>query len=344
VAGTVSDLMAFWQEERGKGRHLSPEEVCAAHPELLPEVRPQIEALSAMESLLGVAKAPPAGSGALRANPGPPNGDLPLRDTLPCVGPETSSPTVPGYEILRELGRGGMGVVYKARHLGLDRIVALKMILVGEYAGAQERARFRSEAETVARLQHPNIVQIHEVGEQGGRAFFSLEFAAGGSLAQKIAAAPPSEAEAAGLVETLARAMHAAHERGVVHRDLKPANVLLTADGTPKIADFGLAKRLDADARHTRSGAVLGTPSYMAPEQASGKGGAVGPPADVYALGAILYELLTGRPPFRADTPWDTVVLVLTEDPVPPSRLRARVPHDLETICLMCLEKEPAKR
>jgi WD40 repeat protein len=251
---------------------------------------------------------------------------------------------VAGYEILSELGRGGMGVVYLARQLSLKRLVALKMVLAGSHAGSAELVRFRTEAEAAARLQHPNIVQIYEVGQQDGLPFFSLEYVDGGSLARALAGTPLPPGRAAQLIETLARAMHYAHQRGIVHRDLKPANVLLTADGLPKITDFGLAKQLDDAAVHTQSGAVLGTPSYMAPEQAGGQTHDIGPAADVYALGAVLYELLTGRPPFKAATPLDTLMQVLTEEPVPPRQLQPKVPRDLETICLKCLEKDPRKR
>jgi serine/threonine protein kinase/tetratricopeptide (TPR) repeat protein len=253
-------------------------------------------------------------------------------------------PHVPGYEVLGELGRGGMGVVYKARHVRLDRVVALKMILAGAYAGAQECDRFRAEAQSAARLQHPHIVQIHEVGEHDGRPYLTLEFVDGGSLAQRLTGAPFPAAQAAPLVHCLARAVQHAHERGVVHRDLKPANILLTAEGVPKITDFGLARRLDGDAAETRTGAILGTPCYMAPEQAAGRAGAAGTPADVYGLGAILYELLTGRPPFLAATALETLELVRDQEPVPPRRLQPRVPRDLETICLKCLQKDPGKR
>jgi hypothetical protein len=252
-------------------------------------------------------------------------------------------PVVPGYEILSELGRGGMGVVYRVRHLALKRTVALKMILAGAHAGAEELARFRAEAEAVARLQHPHIIQIHEVGEHAGLPYFSLEFCPGGSLAQKLSGTPLPPGEAAALVEQLARAVQAAHDKGILHRDLKPANVLLAEDGTPRITDFGLAKRLDR-AGQTASGAVIGTPSYMAPEQAGGKSKELTATCDVYALGAILYECLTGRPPFRAATPVDTMLQVVSDEPVPPAQLNARVPVDLETVCLKCLHKDPGKR
>jgi WD40 repeat protein len=259
--------------------------------------------------------------------------------TAPTGGP----PAVPGYEILGELGRGGMGVVYKAHQLKLARLVALKMILAGGHAGPDDLTRFRAEAEAVARLSHPNIVQIFEVDDLAGLPYFSLEFCPGGSLDQKLKGTPLPPAQAATLVETLARAVHAAHLKGVVHRDLKPANVLLAEDGTPKITDFGLAKRL-GEAGRTATGAVLGTPSYMAPEQAAGGSQEIGPPADTYALGAILYECLTGRPPFRATTPLDTILQVLHDEPVPPTRLQGTLPRDLETVCLKCLHKDPAKR
>jgi WD40 repeat protein len=252
-------------------------------------------------------------------------------------------PAVPGYEILDVLARGGQGVVYRARHRVLGRLVALKVLLSGGHAGPAELQRFRTEAEAVARLQHPHVVQIYEVGEHDGLPYLALEYLEGGSLAQKLQGTPLPPPETARLVETLARAVGAAHQRGIVHRDLKPANVLLTADSTPKVTDFGLAKKLDA-AGPTATGAILGTPSYMAPEQAENRGQPVGPAADVYALGAILYELLTGRPPFQAATPMDTIMQVMKAEPVPPRRLQPKLPRDLETVCLKCLQKEPTRR
>jgi serine/threonine protein kinase len=300
---------------------------------------------------------------------------LGLTPTGPAA-PAGSWPVVPGYEIVAELGRGGMGVVYQARQLGLDRTVALKMVLIGAEADPKELARFRAEAAVLARLQHPNIVQIHDVGEAAGRPYFVLEFVAGGSLAQHLRGTPQPVRPAAQLLETLARAMHVAHEHGIIHRDLKPANVLLQRDSPqrhkehkesterneelslmsslcplclcgefllPKITDFGVAKCAGGDGP-TVTGELLGTPSYMAPEQAMVPRQPVGPAADVYALGAILYELLTGRPPFTGGTPLATVLQVLHDEPVSVTRLQPGVPRDLETICLKCLRKEPRQR
>ncbi|HUY34025.1 MAG TPA: serine/threonine-protein kinase [Pirellulales bacterium] len=251
---------------------------------------------------------------------------------------------VPGYEILGELGRGGMGVVYQARQMALGRMVALKMILADEQAGLQELARFRAEAETAACLQHGNIVQIYEIGAHRGRPYLALEWVEGGNLAARLNGRPLPPREAAGLVETLARAIHYAHQRGIVHRDLKPANVLMTADGTPKIGDFGLAKRLFDDARRTRTGAILGTPAYMAPEQAAGRPRDVGPAADIYSLGALLHELLTGRPPFDAASVLDTLRQVESQAPLGPRHWQPTLSRDLETVCLKCLEKDPRRR
>jgi tetratricopeptide (TPR) repeat protein/tRNA A-37 threonylcarbamoyl transferase component Bud32 len=254
------------------------------------------------------------------------------------------TPQLPGYEMLEVLGMGGMGIVYKARQPRLDRFVALKMILRGANAAIEDLARFEAEAQAVAAIEHPNIVRIFEIGEHNGLPYFSLEYLAGGSLARKIVGKPQPVAEAARITEVLARAMHVAHEHGVIHRDLKPANVLIAADGTLKISDFGLAKRLESDSGRTKSGSILGTPSYMAPEQAKGDTKLVGPAADQYALGAILYELLTGRPPFQGTTVLDTLDQVRNNEPVPPSQLQPKVPRDAETICLKCLEKEPERR
>jgi serine/threonine protein kinase len=302
--------------------------------------------------------------------------------TTSAAGPEPAStgelPAVPGFEVLREVGRGGMSVVYEARQLGLNRKVALKMLLAGGYAGREQRTRFRTEGEALGRLQHPHIVPVHGVGEHDGRLYLVMEYVEGGNLAEAVArgqwagGGKDGQQRAARLVETLARAVHYAHQRGIVHRDLKPANILLASGGreppespqrlssgglrpplagtTPKITDFGLAKLLEREGGNaiaggpTQSGAVLGTPSYMAPEQAAGQSREIGPAADVYALGTILYELLAGRPPFRAETPLQALLQVQSAEPVPPGRLCPRLSRDLATVCLKCLEKDPRRR
>jgi hypothetical protein len=248
------------------------------------------------------------------------------------------------YEILRELARGGMGVVFQARQVSLNRPVALKMILAGQLAHETDVKRFYTEAEAAANLDHPGIVPIYEVGQHEGQHYFSMGFVEGQSLAQRLADGPLPPRQAAALLLKVAEAIAYAHQRGVIHRDLKPGNILLDQNGNPRVTDLGLAKKVQGDSGLTGSGQIMGTPSYMPPEQTGGQRGAVGPAADVYALGATLYALVTGRPPFQAATAMDTVIQVLSEEPVPPRRLNPSIPRDLETICLKCLEKEPGKR
>ncbi len=248
------------------------------------------------------------------------------------------------YELLEEIARGGMGVVYKARQVKLNRIVAVKMILAGQLASEADVRRFYTEAEAAANLQHPNIVAIHEVGEHDGRHYFSMDYVDGKSLAAVVGGMRMPAVKAAGCVKTLAEAVHFAHLRGILHRDLKPSNVLIDAAEQTHITDFGLAKQIEKRTHLTQTGAVLGTPSYMPPEQAAGNRGEVGPPSDVYSLGAILFELLTGRPPFQASNVMDTLIQVLEDDPPSPRKLNPQVPPDLETICLKCLEKRPERR
>jgi WD40 repeat protein/serine/threonine protein kinase len=331
--------------QKGKGLAPAPDAWLARFPQYEAELKDQLE----LDELLG----------------SPSLGDSPTR-TAPAW------PRLPGYEVLGELGGGGMGVVYLGYDPRLKRQVAIKVIRGGRLATKEERARFRTEAEAIARLQHPHIAQIFEVGEHRDGPYLVLEYVAGGSLDRWLSGKPQPARAAAGLVETLARAIQHAHERGIVHRDLKPANILLqsksTTDSTdstdknkssnfssvssvlsvvdflPRITDFGLAKLREGGAGVTSSGAVLGTANYMPPEQAQGKEGAIGPAADVYTLGAILYEMLTGRPPFQGESPVETVLQVLTADPVPPRRLQPRVPRDLETICLKCLDKKAGRR
>jgi serine/threonine-protein kinase len=271
----------------------------------------------------------------------PPQGMSAGPKAAPFSGP-ASRPVIPGYDILEEVGRGTMGVVYKARHLRLNRLVALKVVLGGAHAHPEDLVRFLGEAEVLARFHHAHLVLIYEAGWHDGHLYLAMELVEGGTLAQQCAAAHRAPRQAAELVESLARAVQHAHRRGVVHRDLKPSNVLLTKAGRPKLTDFGLAKRLDGGDGLTEAGALLGTPRYMAPEQALC--GAVGPLADVYGLGAILYELLTGRPPFLDDSLLSTLERVVSEPPRAPRRVRPGVPRDLETVCLKCLHKDPADR
>lgn len=323
----LAELLADWDEARDRGNSTTVEELCATCPDYREPLRESVADLQSMLQWLG--------------------------ETATFVesprGP-IEPPDVPGYEMERELGRGGMGVVFLARQVRANRRVALKMILSASLASSLERKRFRVEAESVAQLQHANIVQVFDVGEHAGGPYFALEYCPGGSLAKKLAGTPLSPIDAAFLVEKLAKAMAEAHAQGIVHRDLKPANVLLSSNGEPKISDFGLAKQTDAKTgeraggEQTLSGSVLGTPSYMAPEQARGDIKQVGPASDIYALGAILYECLTGRPPFKGASLAETLDQVRNQEPVAPSQLNPAVPRDLETICLKCLRKEPTQR
>ena len=269
---------------------------------------------------------------------------LPERPAEGPVEPGNKLKYFGDYEILEKIAQGGMGVVYKARQLSLNRLVAVKMILTGPMAGETEIKRFQQEAEAAANLQHPNIVAIHEVGEHEGRHYFSMDFVDGQSLALMTKEGPMAAPRAAELVKTLAEAIQFAHQRGILHRDLKPHNVLIDSRGIPRITDFGLAKQVNQDSSLTMEGALMGTPSYMSPEQAAGRHDLLGPGSDVYSLGAILYELLTGQPPFRGKTPMETVRQVIDREPATPSKLNSKVPGDLETICRKCLEKKPDHR
>jgi WD40 repeat protein len=322
------DVSALIEELLESGR--TPEEICRGCPHLLPEVLKRWRAIRRVDGAFSVLFPDPVTTEGANA--------------VLAVPPSADLPQVPGYRVEALLGRGGMGVVYRAWHLRLNRTVALKMLLAGPCARPEELERFLRESQAVASLRHANIVQVYDVGDVDGRPYFTMEFVEGGNLSDQIQGIPQPVRKAAALVASLAEAIHAAHQGGFVHRDLKPANVLLTEDGTPKITDFGLARRLEGDQGLTLSGAPLGTPSYMAPEQARGDKHAIGPGTDVYALGAILYELLTGRPPFRADSASATLQQVVADDPVPPARLNPRVPRDLQTICLKCLHKEPPRR
>jgi serine/threonine protein kinase len=320
---TLLELLAQWDELHQRGQTPTPEELCPHDARLQALLRERVARRMRLCAVL----------------------DLPhatVRDSSSV--PPAPLPVIDGYEIGDLLGRGGMGLVFKAVHKSMKRQVALKIVISGAHAGAVERARFRTEAEAVARLHAPGIVQIYEVGEQAGCPYLAMEFVAGGSLERYLDGTPMPQRRAAQMVLDLARAVQHAHEQGIVHRDLKPANVLLTEAGATKIADFGLAKLLDAEQGHTRTGDVLGSPSYMAPEQAAGNLRAIGPATDVYALGAILYELLTGRPPFLGASCLETLDQVRNHDPAPPQSLQPNISGDLEVICLKCLEKRPAER
>lgn len=319
-------ILALLEEVLDQGT--TPEEVCAQDPALLEDVKACLDECRNVDRMLEHYFSPMPEARRWRQRP----------------SPGARLPRVPGYEVLEILGQGGSGIVYRVRHLRLKRVAALKMLRSGEYASPAELARFIREAEADAALQHPNIVQIFDVGEVDGRAYFTMEFVGGGSLARKLAGVPQPAHDCASITETIARAMHAAHLAGIIHRDLKPANILLASDGTPKITDFGLARHFEGRSDVTPGPAKIGTPSYMAPEQLTGRPGTVGPAADVYALGATLYEMLTGRPPFRGETAAETERQLLAHEPVPPSRLNAKVPRDLETICLKCLQKGPERR
>ncbi len=359
----IADILLQWDELREQGQDVPAEDLCREHPELVEEVRRRIQALQAMYRIPNGVGVPPSGGlpGAedrLKAELQP-NGSPATATTAPDPSPlpESSWPRILDCEILGLLGSGGMGKVYQARQLRLKRLVAVKVILTGANS-ASDVKRFRVEAEAVARLQHPNIVQIHAVGESNGCPYLVLEYVAGGTLADRLRSGPLPARQTADLVLTLARAIHFAHQRQIIHRDLKPANILLqrrssVGDSLPKIADFGLAKFLVGDSPPegtssagglTLSGSVLGTPNYMAPEQAEGLTQQVGPLTDVYGLGTILYECLTGQPPFPPGSLLATLERVRSESPVAPRRLSPEVPLDLETVCLKCLDKEPERR
>jgi serine/threonine-protein kinase len=333
----LAALLDELSETRGAAAQARLEALATAHPDLAGQLRELFAAMSMVDAVAeestifergGVGAAEPPSQGSWSATTG---GFLPGSTPLPAAFGD--------YELHEEIGRGGMGVVYRATQKSLARTVALKMLLRRDLASPADLARFRSEAEAAARLDHPGIVSIFEVGECDGLPFYSMQFVEGTTLSRRLAGGRLPPREAATLVAKVADAVQAAHDRGVLHRDLKPSNILIDALGEPHVSDFGLAKRLEGDASVTHTGAILGTPCYMSPEQAAGSRGDVGPTSDVWSLGAILYQMLTGRPPFQAATPMDTLLAVLESDPPVPRSLDRGVDRDLEMIALKSLQK-----
>jgi serine/threonine protein kinase len=329
-AARLDGLLDAWlRESAERGRGPAPEELCRDCPELLPRLRERLDAVRRVEALL-----PPGDSVAVTIDAPTPGGD---------EAPAVPAEHLPGYEILGEAGEGGMGVVYKARRVALNRVEAVKMIRAGRLAGPKERARFRFEAEAAAGLRHPNIVTLYDDGEASGAPYLAMQWVDGQSLAGRLAAGPLPPAAAAALVEKVARAVHFAHQHGLLHRDLKPGNILLDGAGEPYVTDFGIARRLDGSDRLTEPGVTVGTFKYMAPEQARAEPNLT-VAADVYALGAVLYEALAGRPPFAGRNALELLRLVSETAPAPPRSVNPAVDPDLEAICLKCLEKAPADR
>lgn len=324
----LARLLADLTDRAQAGEVVDIEDVCRQHPDVAEELR----------SLWGMAMlAEAVGSSSSQRS------ESALADDAPTLA--FSLPYAFGdYELLEEIGRGGMGVVFRARQISLNREVAIKMILRGQLASPADRERFRAEAEAAAQLDHPAVVPVYEVGETEGHPYFSMKYIRGRTLAQRLAEGPMPPRQAAKLLAIVSRAIDCAHHQGLLHRDLKPSNILIDEEGRPHVTDFGLAKQFTDTVHLTRSGAVLGTPAYMAPEQAAGMRGEVGPASDVYSLGSILYHTLTGRPPFQAASPVDTVLMLLEQDVVPPRVINPRADRDLELIALRCLQKPPDLR
>jgi len=335
----LADLIEELLERTRRGEFVDIDATAAEHPEWADDLR-QLWATAMIADDLGSAAVALAQIEQCPTISSPSESDS-------STAPEARLGKLIGdYELLEELGRGGMGIVYKARQISLGRVVALKMILRGELASENELARFRTEVEAAAQLDHPQIVPLYEVGEHDGCPYFSMKHIEGQTLSQLLAGGPISSRRAAEILLLVCRAIAVAHKNGVLHRDLKPANVLLDENGQPHVTDFGLAKRVPTDEESittgphiTQTGAIVGSPSYMAPEQAGGNRGEIGPAADLFSLGAVLYHMLTGRPPFQGATPVDTLLMVLEQDPLPPRVLNPAIDSDLELIALKCLQK-----
>ncbi len=343
----LHELLAAYYEVAERGERVDRRDLLDRHPDFAAELADFFSVQDQLHRLAEPLRPQESGgangqNGTDRIDPDPLAAILAELATFPPV-PEGDH-DLRDYEVLDEIARGGMGVVYRARQRSLNRLVALKVIRDGVSATEDDARRFRNEAEAVANLDHPHIVPIYEVGDHRGCRFFSMKLVEGGNLAERLSEFSAQPRDAARLMVTVARAVHHAHGRGILHRDLKPSNILIDGQGHPLVADFGLARRVGADSELTQTGAVLGTPSYMAPEQATGRKGAVTTATDVHGLGAVLYALLTGKPPFRGDSPLETLELVREHVPEPPSAVRTGTERDLETICLKCLEKDPRQR
>jgi len=317
----VEIILAEYMDRLDSGEPVDREAFVTAHAEVAEELRAHFAAEDAISDLIG--------------------------RSAPVVASLTTAPLprrFGDYELLEEIGRGGMGVVYRAHHRSLDRAVAVKLMLAGQLAGEQDVRRFQGEAQAAASLKHPHIVAIHEVGAEQGQHYFSMDHIEGQSLSALVRSDPLPHRKAAEYVAKVARAIHFAHEHGVLHRDLKPANILIDGNGEPHVTDFGLARRMRADFALTTSGVIVGSPCYMPPEQVSRSRGRLGPHSDVYALGATLYELLTGCAPFVGESILDVITQVLDAEVSRPKSAAGRIPRDLETICMVCLRKKPADR